>query len=52
MIESGHIALYVAITLDRPRERDNDFVHFEKLILDRILVRDKHGLQRETAYSI
>ncbi|MGO4547239.1 ATP-binding cassette domain-containing protein [Paenibacillus sp. 2TAB23] len=52
LIENGHIALDVAITLDRPRERDNDFVYFEKLILDRILVRDKHGSKRETTYSI
>jgi sulfonate transport system ATP-binding protein len=51
LIENGHIALDLMITLDRPRERDNDFVHFEKLILDRILERGKHE-QRAVSYSI
>ncbi|OMF32225.1 aliphatic sulfonate ABC transporter ATP-binding protein [Paenibacillus sp. FSL H8-0548] len=52
LIENGHIALDVLITLDRPRERNNDFIHFEKLILDRILERGKHEQQRTVSYSI
>ncbi|WP_138754228.1 ATP-binding cassette domain-containing protein [Paenibacillus sinopodophylli] len=52
LIENGHIALDVAITLDRPRERDNDFVYFEKLILDRILERDRNAQRKESTYSI
>ncbi|MDF2725363.1 MAG: ssuB1 [Paenibacillus sp.] len=54
LIENGRIALDVAITLARPRERDNGFVHFEKLILDRILERDTLERHRDSklAYSI
>jgi len=51
LIEDGVIALDVNITLDRPRERDNDFMYFEKLILDRILQRGDHESSPE-AYSI
>lgn len=37
LIERGHIAFDVAITLARPREKDNGFSHFERTILDRVL---------------
>ncbi|REK77805.1 ATP-binding cassette domain-containing protein [Paenibacillus paeoniae] len=54
LIENGSIALDIHITLDRPRERDNDFVYFERLILDRLLERNsgerKHA--RDVVYSI
>lgn len=39
LIEEGRIALDTAVTLARPREHDSGFAHFEKLILDRILIR-------------
>jgi sulfonate transport system ATP-binding protein len=39
LIEEGIIALDVRVTLSRPRERDAGFAHFEKLILDRVMVR-------------
>nr|WP_233568183.1 ATP-binding cassette domain-containing protein [Cohnella faecalis] len=54
LIERGQIKLDIAITLDRPRERDADFAYFEKLILDRILERDEHELRskKELSYSI
>jgi sulfonate transport system ATP-binding protein len=54
LIEKGRIALDVNITLDRPRERDSGFAHFEKLILDRILERNELDLARnkKLSYSI
>jgi len=54
LIENGRISLDVNITLDRPRERDGGFVHFEKLILDRILERDSSEAPRgkKLSYSI
>ena len=55
LIENGRIALDVNITLDRPRERDSGFAHFEKLILDRILERSDEGdaaRGRKASYSI
>ncbi|URN94692.1 MAG: ATP-binding cassette domain-containing protein [Candidatus Pristimantibacillus lignocellulolyticus] len=51
LIEEGQIAFDVNITLARPRERNNDFIHFEKLILDRILLRGKHE-QKDAVYAI
>lgn len=54
LIENGRIAMDVNITLDRPRERDSGFIHFEKLILDRILERDgkESARNRKMSYSI
>lgn len=52
LIENGRIALDVLITLDRPRERDSGFAHFEKLILDRILERSELELRKKESYSI
>ncbi|WP_127585211.1 ATP-binding cassette domain-containing protein [Paenibacillus koleovorans] len=46
LIENGQITLDVDITLARPRERDSGFIHFEKLILDRILEREALGPQQ------
>ncbi|MCR8659340.1 ATP-binding cassette domain-containing protein [Paenibacillus endoradicis] len=51
LIEKGQIAFDVNITLARPRERNNDFIYFEKLILDRILQRGKHE-QKDEVYAI
>lgn len=51
LIEEGQIAFDVNITLARPRERNNDFIYFEKLILDRILQRGKHE-QKDQVYAI
>ncbi|MDF2668775.1 MAG: aliphatic sulfonate transporter ATP-binding protein [Paenibacillus sp.] len=55
LIEDGEIALDTMITLNRPRERDSGFAHFEKLILDRILVREAPISSKDSkaiAYSI
>ncbi|TNJ62465.1 ATP-binding cassette domain-containing protein [Paenibacillus hemerocallicola] len=54
LVENGRIALDIAITLERPREKDGGFAHFEKLILDRILERDERKPYREkqVSYSI
>jgi sulfonate transport system ATP-binding protein len=54
LIENGRIALDVNIALDRPRERDSGFAHYEKLILDRILERDDSSAasKRKVSYSI
>ncbi|QJD85376.1 ATP-binding cassette domain-containing protein [Cohnella herbarum] len=54
LIENGRIALDLDITLDRPRERDSGFAHFEKLILDRILERNESDYSRnkKLTYSI
>jgi sulfonate transport system ATP-binding protein len=37
LIEDGHIAMDVPVTLARPRAKDSGFSHFERLILDRVL---------------
>ncbi|MFD1887997.1 ATP-binding cassette domain-containing protein [Paenibacillus wenxiniae] len=42
LIEEGHVALDIQITLDRPRERDSGFAHFENLILHRLLQPTAH----------
>ncbi|MBP1992167.1 ATP-binding cassette domain-containing protein [Paenibacillus eucommiae] len=54
LIENGKIALDIAITLDRPREKDSGFSHFEKLILDHILDRKESStnLSKPLTYSI
>ncbi|RXZ83663.1 ATP-binding cassette domain-containing protein [Paenibacillaceae bacterium] len=53
LIDNGRIALDTLITLDRPRKHDSSFVHFEKLILDRILERsDQDEAARRHSYSI
>ncbi|ANE48879.1 hypothetical protein SY83_12105 [Paenibacillus swuensis] len=45
LIEHGEVALDVQITLARPREKDSGFLHFEKQILNRVLLPEQ---QRET----
>jgi len=52
LIEQGRIAFDVKITLPRPRERDSGFAHFERLILDRILVKEPQNVNRDEFYSI
>lgn len=51
LIADGEIAFDINISLARPRERNNDFIHYEKIILDRILQRGEYE-QREEVYSI
>ncbi|GAA3402084.1 ATP-binding cassette domain-containing protein [Paenibacillus hodogayensis] len=54
LIENGRITLDIAITLDRPREKDSGFAHFEKIILDRILGREERSVPaaKHPSYSI
>lgn len=54
LIEGGQIAMDLKITLPRPRERDSGFAYFEKLILDRLLLKKPDAWQerRELSYSI
>ncbi|MNI12633.1 Aliphatic sulfonates import ATP-binding protein SsuB [compost metagenome] len=49
LIEKGQIGLDVRITLPRPREKDSGFAHFEKLILDRLLVKPDYVTEAQTA---
>ena len=46
-IEKGKITMDTKITLARPRERNNDFVYFERRILDRVMNRETNTLPRE-----
>ncbi|MEX1031334.1 MAG: ATP-binding cassette domain-containing protein [Paenibacillaceae bacterium] len=58
LIEEGRIALNVAITLARPREKDSSFSYFEKYILDRVLTpeagdeHNNHMLDNYALYTI
>jgi sulfonate transport system ATP-binding protein len=56
LVEEGRITLDVRITLQRPREKDSGFAHFEKLILDRVMGRTGGGqvipLKPAHTYSI
>ncbi|MBD8498086.1 ATP-binding cassette domain-containing protein [Paenibacillus arenosi] len=55
LMKDGAIALDVAITLPRPREKDSGFAYFEQLILDRVMERDSRSdraARRQTSYSI
>ncbi len=40
VIEDGRIGCEVKIPLARPRERDSGFTHFERIILNRLLIRE------------
>ncbi|AIF52361.1 ATP-binding cassette domain-containing protein [Pelosinus sp. UFO1] len=55
-IDQGKIGMDVRITLDRPRVRDNDFMYFEKYILDRVMSKqeDYEGdfQKKKVEYSI
>ncbi|RTE10314.1 ATP-binding cassette domain-containing protein [Paenibacillus whitsoniae] len=42
LIENGKVGLDLKIALARPRERDSGFAHYEKTILDRLLVKQPH----------
>lgn len=37
LIEEGQVTMDTRISLNRPRDRDADFAHYEQMILDRIL---------------
>lgn len=56
LIEKGKITMDTEISLARPRNRNNDFVYFEKKILDRVMNRennkDKVIQLRKEEYSI
>lgn len=56
LIERGRIAMDVRITLDRPREKDSGFAHFEKLILDRVMEKEREKAElpprKEISFSI
>ena len=39
LVENGAIAQDVAVSLARPREKDNGFAHYENAILNRVLGR-------------
>ncbi|UJF31499.1 ABC transporter ATP-binding protein [Paenibacillus hexagrammi] len=43
VIEEGKTAVDQPIPLARPRERDADFMYYEKLILDRLMQRTRSG---------
>ena len=47
LIEKGKITMDTKITLARPRERNNDFVYFERRILDRVMDKQTSTLPRE-----
>lgn len=55
LIEHGKVTLDVAINLARPRERDSGFAHYEKLILDRVMIKEKEDEvvnTQKVSYSI
>lgn len=43
LIDQGKIAMNTKITLARPRQRNNDFIYFEKIILDRVMNRTENS---------
>lgn len=47
LIEKGKITMDTKITLARPRDRNNDFVYFERRILDKVMNRENNTLPRE-----
>jgi len=47
LIEKGKITMDTKITLARPRERNNDFVYFERRILDRVMDKQTSTLPKE-----
>jgi sulfonate transport system ATP-binding protein len=57
LIDRGKVTMDTKITLARPRQRNNDFVYFEKQILDRVMdkgedVTEKNLNLRKVEYSI
>jgi sulfonate transport system ATP-binding protein len=53
-IENGRIGLDVKIALSRPRERDSGFSHYERIILDRLLVKEPqpYAVSEDATFSI
>lgn len=47
LIEKGKITMDTKITLARPRDRNNDFVYFERRILDRVMNKESDTLPKE-----
>ena len=47
LIEKGKITMDTKITLARPRERNNDFVYFERRILDRVMNKETNSVPKE-----
>lgn len=47
LIEKGKITMDTKIALARPRDRNNDFVYFERRILDRVMNKETDTLPRE-----
>ncbi|WP_238915561.1 ATP-binding cassette domain-containing protein [Clostridium sp. YIM B02555] len=47
LIEKGKITMDTKITLARPRERNNDFVYFERRILDRVMNKETDTSPKE-----
>ncbi|RUS42837.1 ATP-binding cassette domain-containing protein [Cohnella sp. AR92] len=55
LIEEGSVAMDTRIALDRPRERDSGFAHYEQIILNRVLGRNDAAYpvkERKLSYSI
>lgn len=48
LIEEGRVTMDTRISMNRPRERDADFAHYEQMILDRILTPGKSTLGAST----
>ncbi|MCY9662006.1 ATP-binding cassette domain-containing protein [Paenibacillus chondroitinus] len=49
VIEDGKIGLDLKISLARPREHDSGFAYFEKVILDRLLVKQPYETAKTAA---
>ncbi|NOU74711.1 ATP-binding cassette domain-containing protein [Paenibacillus sp. LMG 31458] len=49
IIEDGKIGLDLKISLSRPREHDSGFAYYEKIILDRLLVKQSYEQVRIAA---
>ncbi|GIQ69540.1 ATP-binding cassette domain-containing protein [Xylanibacillus composti] len=53
LLEQGRIALDIDVQLARPRVRDSGFIHYEKLILDRVMGRqDPFAAEKQESYDI
>ena len=47
LIEKGKITMDTKISLARPRDRNNDFVYFERRILDRVMDKQSSTLRKD-----
>lgn len=52
LIEDGQVTMDIAIPLARPRIRDNDFVYYERKILDRVMGKNEVNALRKIEYLI